>query len=101
LKVFDLRRLAPHLGLPVGDLMAPKASYPFTQELAKEMAQHADGVEYLYRHTGKPCLAIWSDKEDGDGILSTVSVTPLNQYEHRGRTARQILKADCNIRIAG
>ena len=61
----------------------------------------ADGVEYLSRHTGKPCLAIWSDKEDGDGILSTASVTPLSQYEHRGRTARQILKADCNIRIAG
>lgn len=101
LKVFDLTRLAPHLGVPVGDLMAPKATYPFTQELAKEMAQYADGVEYLSRHTGKPCLAIWSDKEDGDGILSTASVTPLSQYEHRGRTARQILKADCNIRIAG
>ncbi|WP_459378956.1 RES domain-containing protein [Serratia sp. ser-z] len=101
LKVFDLTRLAPHLGLPVGDLMAPKATYPLTQDLAQEMAQHADGVEYLSRHTGKPCLAIWSDKEDGDGILSTASVTPLSQYEHRGRTARQILKADCNLRIAG
>lgn len=101
LKVFDLTRLAPHLGLPVGDLMAPKATYPLTQELAKEMAQHADGVEYLSRYSGKPCLAIWSDKEDGNDILSTASVTPLSQYEHRGRTARHILKADCNIRIAG
>lgn len=58
LTVFDLIRLAPHLGLPVGDLIAPKATYPFTQELAKEMAQHADGVEYLSRHTNKQCLAI-------------------------------------------
>ena len=81
--------------------MAPKTTNPLTQELAKEMAHHADGVEYLSRRTGKPCLAIWSDKEDGDGILLTASVTPLSQYEHRGRTARQILKADCNIRIAG
>lgn len=60
LKVFDLTRLAPHLGVPVGDLMEPKTTYPFTQELAKEMAQHADGVEYLSRLTGKPCLAILS-----------------------------------------
>lgn len=101
LKVFDLTRLAPHLRLPVGDLMAPKATYPLTQELAKDMAQHADGVEYLSRHTGKVCLAIWLDKEDRDGILSTASVTPLSQYEHRWRTARMILKADCNIQIAG
>lgn len=43
LKVLDLTRLAPHLGGPVGDLMAPKATYPLTQELAKEMTQHADG----------------------------------------------------------
>lgn len=84
LKVFDLTRLGPHLRQPVGDLMAPKATYPLTQELATEMAQHADGVEYLSRHTGKPCLALWSDKVDGDGILPTASVTPLSQYEHRG-----------------
>ncbi|MFA1240838.1 RES family NAD+ phosphorylase [Serratia odorifera] len=101
LKVFDLTLLSPHLGLAVGDLMAPKATYPLTQGLATEMAQHADGVEYLSRYTGKPCIALWSDKVDGDGILSTASVTPLSQYEHRGRTARQILKAVCNIRIAG
>lgn len=46
-KAFDLTLLSPHLGVPVGDLMAPKETNPLTQVLAKKMAQHADGVEYL------------------------------------------------------
>lgn len=101
LKVFDLKRLAPHLGLPIGDLMAPKATYPLTQQLAMEMSQHADGVEYLSRHSGSPCLAIWSNQEGGDGLLSTASVTTLSQYEHQGKSARQILRTECNVRITG
>ncbi|MDJ0044591.1 RES domain-containing protein [Pantoea ananatis] len=101
LKVFDLIRLSPHLRWPVGDLMAPKATYPLTQQLAKEMSQYADGVEYLSRHSGKPCLAIWSDMEDGDGLLSTSSVTALSEYEHQGKSARQILRTECNVRITG
>lgn len=101
LKVFDETRLAPHLNLAVGDLMGTKAVYPFTQELAKELSQHADGLEYLSRHTGKPCVVLWSDKVDGDDIVSTESVTPLHQYKHQGKTAKQILKSECNLKIAG
>lgn len=101
LRVFDATRLAPHLRLTVGDLMGPKAVYSFTQELAKELSKYADGLEYLSRHTGKTCVVLWSDVVDGGGILSTVSVTPLNQYEYQGKSAKQILKAECNIQVVG
>ncbi|WPS59303.1 RES family NAD+ phosphorylase (plasmid) [Aeromonas dhakensis] len=99
LRVFDETRLAPHLGIAVGDLMGPKAAYPFTQELAKELSQHADGLEYLSRHTGKPCVVLWSDQIDGQGMLSTESVTPLKDFSHEGQTAKDILKSQCGIRI--
>lgn len=101
LKVFDETRLAPHLRISVGDLMGPRSVYIFTQKLSKVLAEHADGLEYLSRHNGQPCVVLWSDKLDGGGILLTTSVTRLNQYEHQGKTARQILKSECNLRITG
>jgi hypothetical protein len=101
LRVFDETMLAPHLGIAIGDLMGPKTAYPFTQELAKVLSQHADGLEYLSRHTGKPCVVLWSNQEDGQGMLSTESVTPLKDYSHKGQTARNILKSKCGISITG
>lgn len=99
LRVFDETSLAPHLGIAVGDLMGPKAVYPFTQQLAKELSKHADGLEYLSRHTGKPCVVLWSDQTDGNGMVETVSVTTLAEYEFRGITAKKILKSQLNIRV--
>lgn len=101
LKVFDETRLAPHLRISVGDLMGPRSVYIFTQKLSKALADHADGLEYLSRHNGQPCVVLWSDKLDGGGILLTTSVTRLSKYEHQGKTARQILKSECNLRITG
>lgn len=101
LRVFDETMLAPHLKIAVGDLMGPKTAYPVTQRLATELSQHADGLEYLSRHTGKPCVVLWSDHENGDGILSTLTVTPLKDYSHNGKTGKNILKSQCNIQITG
>ena len=100
IRVFEETSLAPHLGIAVGDLMGPKAVYPFTQELAKELSQHADGLEYLSRHTGKPCVVLWSDQTDGGGMVTNLSVTPLNEYSHNGKTAKEILKTQLNILVA-
>lgn len=99
LRVFEETSLAPHLRIAVGDLMGPKSVYPFTQQLAKELSKHADGLEYLSRHTGKPCVVLWSDQTDGNGMVETVSVTSLGEYEYRGITAKKILKSQLNIRV--
>lgn len=99
LRVFDEKKLAPHLGVAVGDLMGPKAAYDFTQELAKELSHHADGLVYLSRHTGDPCLVLWSDSVDGNGLVSTVSVTRLCDYSHEGTSAKEILKSQLGIRV--
>ncbi|RAT10780.1 MULTISPECIES: RES family NAD+ phosphorylase [Lonsdalea] len=99
LKVIDLKLLAQHLNVSVADLMGPSMIYPQTQILATAMSKHVDGCEYLSRHTGDPCLVLWSDKTDGGGMLSTKSVTPLSCYQYKGKTAKQILEEKCNIRI--
>lgn len=100
LRVFDETLLAPHLGIAVGDLMAPKkTAYAYTQRLATALASYADGLEYLSRYTGKPCIVLWSDRVEGNGALSTDSVIPLCHYKHNGRTAKHILKYQLGIRI--
>lgn len=99
IKVIDLAALAPLLNIPVGDLMGPKVVYGETQLLAEVLSGYADGMEYLSRHTGKPCIALWSDAVDGNGMLKNSSVTPLSQYSHNGKSAEQILKSQLNIRI--
>lgn len=68
-------------------------------QLATALASHADGLEYLSRYTGKPCIVLWSDRVEGNGALSTDSVIPLCQYKHNGRTAKQILEYQLGIRI--
>ncbi|WNJ82223.1 RES family NAD+ phosphorylase (plasmid) [Cedecea neteri] len=99
IKVIDLSVLAPLLKIPLGDLMGPKTVYGETQLLAEELSGYADGMEYLSRHTGKPCLALWSDAVDGNGMLKNLSVIPLSQYNHNGETAQQILKSQLDIHI--
>ncbi|WLV39293.1 RES family NAD+ phosphorylase [Morganella morganii] len=98
-RVFDEKKLAPHLGVAVGDLMGPKSRYCYTQALAKSLSFCADGLIYLSRYTGDPCLVLWSDSTDGNGMVTTDSVTPLCRYRHNGMTAKQILKAQLNIRL--
>lgn len=99
IRIIDLAALAPLLNIPVGDLMGPKVVYGETQLLAEVLSGYADGMEYLSRHTGKPCIALWSDAVDGNGMLKNSSVTPLSQYSHNGKSAKQILKSQLNIRI--
>lgn len=98
--VFDETLLAPHLGIAVGDLMAPKkTAYAYTQRLATALASYADGLEYLPRYTGKPCVVLWSNCVEGNGTLSTDSVIPLCHYKQNGRTAKEILKYQLGICI--
>ncbi|QXX85217.1 RES family NAD+ phosphorylase (plasmid) [Providencia sp. R33] len=97
--VFEETALAPHIGVPVGDLMGPKTVYNVTQQLAKELSKHADGLEYLSRHTGNKCVVLWSVQEDGNGMVTSKSVTPLKEYSHKGKTAKEILKSQLNIKV--
>ncbi|EOV8839295.1 RES family NAD+ phosphorylase [Cronobacter dublinensis] len=100
LKIFDVRALALLLKIPVGDLMGPKEPvYPHTQQLAQLLAQYADGMLYLSRHTGKECIVLWSDSVNGGGCLDTKSVISLNEYSHNGKSAKQILKSELNIGV--
>ncbi|MDX6917791.1 RES domain-containing protein [Pectobacterium carotovorum] len=99
LRVFDERLLAPLLGVAVGDLMGPKTVYADTQQLAKELSQHADGLTYLSRHTGFPCVVLWSEDVTGAGMVSTDSVTPLSEYTHNGKTGKEILKSQLGILV--
>ncbi len=99
IRIIDLAALAPLLKIPVGDLMGPKAVYGETQLLAEVLSPYADGMEYLSRHTGKPCIVLWSDAVDGNGMLKNTSVTPLSQYSHNGKSAQTILKSQLGIHI--
>lgn len=99
IKIVDLAALAPLLKTALGDLMGPQTVYADTQKLADVLSKYADGMEYLSRHTGKPCIALWSDAVDGNGMLKNHSVTPLTEYTHNGMSAQQILKSQLNYKI--
>lgn len=99
IKIIDLAALAPLLKTALGDLMGPRTVYADTQLLAEVLSNYADGMEYLSRHTGKPCIALWSGSADGNGILKNLSVTPLAEYRHNGMSAKQILKSQLNYKV--
>ena len=99
IKIIDLAVLAPLLKVALGDLMGSRAVYPDTQLLAEVLSNYADGMEYLSRHTGKPCIVLWSDAVDGNGMLENLSVTPLSEYSHNGMSAEHILKYQLNYQI--
>lgn len=99
IKIIDLADLALLLKTALGDLMGPKAVYADTQLLAEVLSNYADGMEYLSRYTGKPCIALWSDAADGNGMLKNISVTPLTEYSHNGISAKQILKSKLNYNV--
>lgn len=99
IKIVDLAALAPLLKTALGDLMGPQTVYADTQKLADVLSKYADGMEYLSRHTGKPCIALWSDAVDGNGMLKNHSVTPLIEYTHNGMSAQQMLKSQLNYKI--
>lgn len=99
IKIIDLAALAPLLKIPVDDLRGAKTVYADTQLLAEVLSQYADGMEYLSRHTGKPCIALWSDSVDGKGMLTSSSGTPLTAYCHNGHSAQTILKSQLNIYV--
>jgi hypothetical protein len=99
LRLFDEKQLASWLGVKVGDLMMPKAVYADTQYLAQVLSPYADGMQYLSRHTGEACIVLWSDLVDGGGCLETVSVTSLAQYQHNGKSIKEILKFHLNVLV--
>ncbi|KUQ84834.1 MULTISPECIES: RES domain-containing protein [Enterobacter cloacae complex] len=97
IKIIDLAALAPHLKTPLGYLMSSKAVYGDTQWLAEVLSHYADGIEYLSQHTGKTCIALWSDTVDGNGMLKNISVTPLSKFSHNGKSTQAILKSKLGI----
>lgn len=97
IKIIDLAALAPHLKTPLGYLMGSKAVYGDTQWLAEVLSHYADGIEYLSQHTGKTCIALWSDTVDGNGMLKNISVTPLSQFSLNGKSTQAILKSKLGI----
>ncbi|EMW3576608.1 RES domain-containing protein [Yersinia enterocolitica] len=97
IKIIDLAALAPHLKTPLGYLMGSKAVYGDTQWLAEVLSHYADGIEYLSQHTGKTCIALWSDTVDGNGMLKNISVTPLSQFSINGKSTQAILKSKLGI----
>lgn len=97
IKIIDLAALAPHLKTPLGYLMGSKAVYGDTQWLAEVLSHYADGIEYLSQHTGKTCIALWSDTVDGNGMLKNISVTPLSQFSINGKSTQAILKSRLGI----
>ena len=99
LRLFDEKQLAPWLGIKVGDLMGSKAVYEETQYLTQILSPYADGMQYLSRHTGEPCIVLWSDLVDGGGCLETVSVTSLAQYQYDQKSIKEILKFHLNILV--
>lgn len=97
IKIIDLAALAPHLKTPLGYLMSSKAVYGDTQWLAEVLSHYADGIEYLSQHTGKTCIALWSDTVGGNGMLKNISVTPLSKFSHNGKSTQAILKSKLGI----
>ena len=77
--------------------MGSKAVYEDTHWLADVLSLYADGIEYLSQHTGKTCIALWSDAVDGNGMLKNISVTPLIQFSLNGQSTQAILKSKLGI----
>ncbi|MCJ5287454.1 hypothetical protein [Klebsiella variicola] len=75
-----------------GCLIANFATVP-----AEVLSHYADGIEYLSQHTGKTCIALWSDTVDGNGMLKNISVTPLIQFSLNGQSTQAILKSKLGI----
>lgn len=99
LQILNISQLAPHLGIPVGELMNRKElTYPLTQQMAQELCEFADGMEYLSRQNGERCLVLWSDNQ-GEDMLLNKSVTPLSSYMYGTVSARSILRQQCGIQI--
>jgi hypothetical protein len=98
LRILNISQLAPHLDVPVAELMANKTIYPLTQQLAQRLSKHFDGMEYLSRQNGERCLVLWSDNQ-GEDILFNKSVTRLVDYQYKSSSARDILKQQCGIQV--
>ncbi|MBM3074028.1 RES domain-containing protein [Lelliottia sp. RWM.1] len=97
INIIDLAALAPHLKTTLGSLMGSNAVYEDTQWLAEVLSQYADGIEYLSQHTGNPCIALWSDVAQGNGMLKNISVTPLSKFSLDGKSTQTILKSKLSI----
>lgn len=97
INIIDLAALAPHLKTTLGSLMGSNAVYEDTQWLAEVLSQYADGIEYLSQHTGNPCIALWSDVPQGNGMLKNISVTPLSKFSLDGKSTQTILKSKLSI----
>lgn len=98
LRILNISQLAPHLDVPVAELMVNKTIYPLTQQLAQKLSKHFDGMEYLSRQNGERCLVLWSDNQ-GEDILFNKSVTRLVDYQYESSSARDILKQQCGIQV--
>jgi hypothetical protein len=98
LRILNISQFAPHIDVPVGELMVNKTIYSLTQQLAQKLSKHFDGMEYLSRQNGERCLVLWSDNQ-GEDILLNKSVTRLVDYKHKSVSARDMLKQQCGIQI--
>jgi len=98
LRILNISQFAPHIDVPVGELMVNKTIYSLTQQLAQKLSKHFDGMEYLSRQNGERCVVLWSDNQ-GEDILLNKSVTRLVDYKHESVSARDMLKQQCGIQI--
>lgn len=98
LRILNISQFAPHIDVPVGELMVNKTIYSLTQKLAQKLSKHFDGMEYLSRQNGERCLVLWSDNQ-GEEILLNKSVTRLVDYKYESVSARDMLKQQCGIQI--
>lgn len=89
LRVVHYGYIARHMGVDVTALMGE--SYAQTQKIADEISSYADGLWYISRKLGEPCLALWHENSDGAGMLMTREVVALSRFRYQGIDAESML----------
>ncbi|NDL63857.1 RES family NAD+ phosphorylase [Acerihabitans arboris] len=96
LKIVHMGYLARELGIDVTALM--NESYATTQKIAAEVSHYADGLWYISRKLGEPCLAFWHECTDGAGLFITRDVVALSRFHYQNIDAESMLDR-LNIKV--
>ena len=97
LELVDVTKLAPKMGVTIHDITGP--NYLMTQKLAAKLSSSADGFTYLSNVTGEKCSVLWSTEANGPGVIETIEITKLSDFNHNGVETEDILTDELNKNV--
>ncbi|WP_243464938.1 RES family NAD+ phosphorylase [Photorhabdus temperata] len=97
LHIVDITRLAPKMHITAHQLTG--SDYRLTQQLAAKLSPHANGLAYVSNVTLEPCIVLWHNDPSGKGVIRTVELKVLREFEYEGESAEDILVNDLDIPV--